>query len=62
MHGNEAVGRELVLHLIAHLVNNANRSSNVKNLLRHTNIFVLPSMNPDGFENSTEGNCEGGGR
>lgn len=62
MHGNEAVGRELVLHLIAHLVNNANRSSNVKNLLRHTNIFVLPSMNPDGFENSTEGNCESGGR
>ena len=49
MHGNEAVGRELMLHLIAHLLNNANKSTNDKNLLRHTNIHILPSMNPDGF-------------
>ena len=62
MHGNEAVGRELMLHLMVHLVNNANKSSNIKSLLRHTNIHVLPSMNPDGFEKSIEGKCEGPGR
>lgn len=62
MHGNEAVGRELLLHLVAHLLNNANRSSNVRNLLRHTNVYIMPSMNPDGFAKSIEGRCEGPGR
>jgi len=60
MHGNEAVGRELMLHLIGHLVNNYNRSVNVKNLIRHTYIHILPSLNPDGFERSVEGRCEFG--
>ncbi|KAH7638986.1 zinc carboxypeptidase-like protein [Dermatophagoides farinae] len=62
MHGNEAVGREMLLHLIAYLVNFSNRSANVRKLLRHTNIHIMPSMNPDGFEIAHEGRCEGPGR
>ena len=62
MHGNEAVGRELMLHLIAYLLNGVNRSANIKNLLKYTNIHILPSMNPDGFERSIEGRCDGPGR
>ncbi|UXI19556.1 hypothetical protein NH340_JMT05499 [Sarcoptes scabiei] len=62
MHGNEAVGREMMLHLIAYLVNFSNKSANVKKLLHHTNIHILPSLNPDGFERSIEGRCEGPGR
>lgn len=62
MHGNEAVGRELMLHLIAHILNYSNKSTNVMNLLRYTNIHILPSMNPDGFARSVAGKCEGTGR
>ncbi|KAI2807644.1 hypothetical protein BLOT_005582 [Blomia tropicalis] len=60
MHANEAIGREMVLHLLAHLVNHSNKSTNVKNLLRHTRIHLMPSMNPDGFEKAIEGKCQSG--
>lgn len=59
MHGNEAVGRELMLHLISHLVNNYHSDNYVRWLLNNTRIHIMPSMNPDGYEVSNEGECSG---
>ncbi|KAK7861923.1 hypothetical protein R5R35_009385 [Gryllus longicercus] len=60
MHGNEAVGRELMLHLIHYLVTSYNTDTYVRWLLDNTRIHVLPSMNPDGYEVAREGQCDGG--
>lgn len=63
MHGNEAVGRELLLELLVYLVNSHSKNLLVKSLLKNTYIHLMPSMNPDGFESSKEGTCiQGQGR
>ena len=60
MHGNEAVGREMLLHFILHLVRNYESDYFIRWLLDNTRIHVMPSMNPDGFEVAAEGTCQGG--
>lgn len=57
MHGNESIGRELILQLLVYLVNSYPRNPQVKLLLDNTYIHLMPSMNPDGFEMSSEGQC-----
>ncbi|XP_028171649.1 carboxypeptidase D isoform X2 [Ostrinia furnacalis] len=58
IHGNEAVGRELLLHLIQHLVTSYDTDAYVKWLLDNTRIHLMPSMNPDGYAISKEGQCD----
>ncbi|KAF4528396.1 hypothetical protein B566_EDAN015165 [Ephemera danica] len=69
MHGNEAVGREMMLHLIHYrrnppfvnyLVTSYDSDQYIRWLLDNTRIHILPSMNPDGFEVAREGTCDGG--
>lgn len=60
IHGNEAVGKELMLHLVQYFVTSYNTDPYIKWLLDNTRIHILPSLNPDGYAVSKEGTCDGG--
>ncbi|CAL1265426.1 unnamed protein product [Larinioides sclopetarius] len=59
MHGNEAVGRELLLQLSHYLLHNYGKDERVTKLVDSVDIHLMPSANPDGFEAATEGDCYG---
>lgn len=59
MHGNEVVSREVLLHLIDHLVNNYSTDKLIQKHLNTTLIHIMPSMNPDGYSKSIIGDCNG---
>lgn len=50
MHGNEVVSREILLHFIEHLLKAYNNDDEITRLVNTTRIFIMPSMNPDGYE------------
>lgn len=52
MHGDEAVSREMLIYLMDYLLDNYGKDLKVTQLVNNTDIFLVPSMNPDGFENS----------
>lgn len=52
MHGDETVGREMLIYLAEYLLYNYGKIAEVTKLVDTTDIFLMPSMNPDGFENS----------
>lgn len=52
MHGDEAVGRQMLIYLLDYLLDNYGKDARISKLVNTTDIFLVPSMNPDGFENS----------
>jgi len=58
MHGDEAVGRELVMFLAEYLLANYPSQTRVAQLLNTTDVWLMPSLNPDGFEAAREGVCQ----
>ena len=57
MHGDEAVGREMLIKLIEDFAANFGQDSKITHLLTHAEIFIVPSMNPDGFESARRHNA-----
>ncbi|XP_067684519.1 carboxypeptidase D-like [Haliotis asinina] len=59
MHGNEVISRQVLIYLIQYLLEQYGQDSRVTHIVDSTNIFIMPTMNPDGFENSVVGQCTG---
>ncbi|XP_035829163.1 carboxypeptidase M [Aplysia californica] len=59
MHGNEAVGREMLIHLAEHYLLSYGRNATLTEFLDTTRVHLMPSMNPDGFASSRKGGCTG---
>jgi len=54
MHGNEVLGRELILKLADHLCERyLAGDTDIRKLISLTRIHLMPTMNPDGWELAT---------
>lgn len=55
MHGNEVLGRELLLRLAVYMCENyLNGDKEMHSLISMTRIHLMPSMNPDGWQLATD--------
>ncbi|ELT87633.1 hypothetical protein CAPTEDRAFT_132113 [Capitella teleta] len=59
MHGNEVISRQMLIYLTEYLLTNYETDVRVRQLIDSTDIHIVPSMNPDGFENARVGDCSG---
>ena len=59
MHGDEIVGREMMIKLIEDLASNYGKDPRITRLLDGVQIYILPSMNPDGAAHKTRYNAKG---
>ena len=49
MHGDETVGREILIRLIELLCTQYLQDEEITQLINNTDIYIIPSMNPDGI-------------
>ena len=62
MHGNEVIGREVVINLAAYFLENYGKNETITQFINNTDIHIMPSLNPDGFERGKPENCNSPGR
>ena len=62
MHGNEVIGREVMIALSKYLLREyTDKNPRIVALMDNTDIHIMPTMNPDGFERASKGTCGGHG-
>lgn len=49
MHGDETIGRQLLIYLAQYLLFNYDKHIDVASLVNSTDLYLMPTMNPDGF-------------
>src|SRR6266542_530008 len=59
MHGNEPLSMQMCMGFIDDLLMRYATDSGVQNLVNNNEIWVLPSMNPDGLAAGTRANANG---
>jgi len=59
MHGNEVIGRELLVQLARLLVLGYKYDTRIRKIMDKVELHILPTMNPDGFNRASEGECGG---
>ena len=59
LNDGQVVSRELLLHLIDHLVTQYGQDDRMTHLLNTTTVHVMPTMNPDGFAVANTTICTG---
>ncbi len=59
MHGNEITGRELTQFFIKDLIEGYGVDSTITDMIDNTEIYIMPSMNPDGSRKKQRANANG---
>lgn len=59
MHGDEVTGKEMMIYLIRDLLLRHGTDAEVTKLLDYNELFIMPSMNPDGTERHQRFNAKG---
>lgn len=55
----QVVSREVLLHLIDYYLTSYGTNDTITEFLNNTVVHIMPSMNPDGFNGSSLGDCTG---
>ena len=57
MHGNEIMGREVLIQFLEDVAKNYKTNARIKSIVDHNEIFIMPSLNPDGADKKRRGNA-----
>ncbi len=59
MHGDEITGRDLMMRLLNDICDNYGKDARITDLVNNTEIYIMPSMNPDGSNSRQRWNASG---